>query len=60
MPNVCVEPRPKGRPEGSDIEDFVVEDHADHTKCISCGSAVTLALRPDWRRRPWSEVKTAI
>jgi hypothetical protein len=30
MPNVCVEPRPKGRPEGSDIEDFVVEDHADH------------------------------
>jgi hypothetical protein len=30
MPNVCVEPRPKGRPEGSHIEDFVVEDHADH------------------------------
>jgi len=30
MPNVYVEPRPKGRPEGSDIEDFVVEDHADH------------------------------
>ena len=31
MPNVYVEPRPKGRPEGSHIEDFVVEDHADHT-----------------------------
>src|SRR5690242_3725844 len=30
MPNVYVEPRPKGRPEGSHIEDFVVEDHADH------------------------------
>jgi hypothetical protein len=30
MANVFVEPRPKGRPEGSGIEDFVVEDHADH------------------------------
>ena len=30
MPNVYVEARPKGRPEGSSIEDFVVEDHADH------------------------------
>jgi hypothetical protein len=30
MPNVYVEARPKGRPEGSFIEDFVVEDHADH------------------------------
>jgi hypothetical protein len=28
--NVFVEPRPKGRPEGSAIEDYVVEDHADH------------------------------
>lgn len=30
MANVYVEPRPKGRPEGSPIEDFVVEDQADH------------------------------
>jgi hypothetical protein len=30
MPNVYVEARPKGRPEGIPIEDFVVEDHADH------------------------------
>jgi hypothetical protein len=30
MPNVYVEARPKGRPEGSAIEEFVVEDHADH------------------------------
>ena len=30
MPNVYVEARPKGRSEGSPIEDFVVEDHADH------------------------------
>ena len=30
MPNVYVEARPEGRPEGSAIEDYVVEDHADH------------------------------
>lgn len=30
MSNVYVEPRPKGRPEGSGIEDYVVEDHSDH------------------------------
>ena len=28
--NVYIEPRPKGRPEGSQIDDYVVEDHADH------------------------------
>jgi hypothetical protein len=30
MPNVYIEARPKGRPEGSAVDDFVVEDHADH------------------------------
>jgi hypothetical protein len=25
-----LEARPKGRPQGSAIEDYVVEDHADH------------------------------
>ncbi|HUZ30835.1 MAG TPA: hypothetical protein VMV19_01820 [Xanthobacteraceae bacterium] len=30
MANVYIEARPKGRPEGSHIGDFVVEDHADH------------------------------
>ena len=30
MPNVYIEARPKSRPEGSQIEDYVVEDHADH------------------------------
>jgi hypothetical protein len=51
MPNVYVEARPKGRPEGSSIEDFVVEDHADHvlgtfkTKKRSTGSERT-AIRP--------------
>jgi hypothetical protein len=30
MANVYVEARPKGRPDHSPIDDFVVEDHADH------------------------------
>ncbi len=30
MANVYIEARPKGRPEGTAIEDFVVEDHKDH------------------------------
>jgi hypothetical protein len=30
MAIVYVEARPKGRPEGSRIDDYVVEDHADH------------------------------
>jgi hypothetical protein len=30
MPNVYVEARLRGRPEGSAIADYVVEDHADH------------------------------
>lgn len=30
MANVYVEARPKGRPEGSAIEGYVVEDHAGH------------------------------
>jgi hypothetical protein len=30
MPNVYVEARPKGRPEGSPIDDYVVEDRSDH------------------------------
>ncbi len=30
MANVYIEARPKGRPEGSAIEDYVVEDHANH------------------------------
>ena len=30
MPNVFIEARPKGRAEGSAIDDYVVEDHAGH------------------------------
>jgi len=29
MANVYIEPRPKGRPEGSPIEDYAVEDRAN-------------------------------
>ncbi len=31
MPNVYVEARPKGRIDGARIDDYVVEDHEDHT-----------------------------
>jgi hypothetical protein len=30
MENVYIEARPKGRPEGQRIDDYVVEDHANH------------------------------
>ena len=30
MANVYIEPRPNGRSEGSRVDDYVVEDHADH------------------------------
>jgi hypothetical protein len=30
MANVYIEARPKGRPEHTHIDDYVVEDHADH------------------------------
>jgi hypothetical protein len=30
MANVYVEARPKGRPEGSPIDDYVVEDHSNN------------------------------
>ena len=30
MNNVFVETRPKGRPAGSPVSDYVVQDHADH------------------------------
>jgi hypothetical protein len=30
MASVFIEARPKGRPEVSPIDDYVVEDHADH------------------------------
>ncbi|MBS0521949.1 MAG: hypothetical protein JSR90_24870 [Proteobacteria bacterium] len=47
MANVYVEARPKGRPDGSPIDDYVVEDHADHVlaTCKTQQEAI------DWAKR---------
>ena len=51
MANVYVEPRPKGRPEGSHVDDYVVEDHADHV----LATFKTQHEAIDWaRKRPRS------
>jgi hypothetical protein len=47
MANVYVEARPKGRPEGSQITDYVVEDHADHV----LGTFATQKEAIDWAKR---------
>ena len=47
MANVYVEARPKGRPEGGPITDFVVEDHADHV----LDTFKTQHEAIDWARR---------
>ena len=47
MANVYIEPRPKGRPEGSPINDYVVEDHADHVLT----AARTQDEAIDWAKR---------
>jgi hypothetical protein len=44
MANVYVEARPKGRPEGSAIQGFVVEDHADSV----LGNFTTQAEAIEW------------
>ena len=46
MANVYIEARPKGRPEGSPIDDYVVEDHADHV----LGTFGTQRDAIDWAR----------
>ena len=47
MANVYVEARPKGRPEGSHIDDFVVEDQGD--KVLYTSSTQKEAI--NWARR---------
>jgi len=47
MANVYIEARPKGRPEGSLISDYVVEDHAEHT----LATFKTQREAIDWARR---------
>ena len=46
MANVYVEARPKGRPEGSAIDDYVVEDHTDHV----LGTFATQKQAIDWAK----------
>jgi hypothetical protein len=46
MANVYVEGRPKGRPEGSAIHDYVVEDHANH----ELGTFKTQKEAIDWAK----------
>jgi hypothetical protein len=47
MAIVYIEARPKGRPEGSSIQDYVVEDHADHV----LGSFTTQADAIAWAKK---------
>ena len=47
MTNVYVEARPKGRPEGARIDDYVVEDHADHV----LGTFSTQREAVDWAKK---------
>lgn len=57
MAIVYVEARPKGRPEGSPIDDYVVEDHADHV----LGTLKTQKEAIDWAKskgHPWRSTRT--
>lgn len=46
MANVYVEARPKGRPEGSRIDDYVVEDHTDKVLKITATQQAAI----DWAK----------
>ena len=52
MANVYIEPRPKGRPEGSHIDDYVVEDHADHVLVTFKTQREAIELGQEERSRP--------
>jgi hypothetical protein len=47
MPNVYVEARPKGRPQGDPITDYVAEDHADHV----LGTFKTQEAAVEWAKK---------
>lgn len=51
MAKVYVEPRPKGRQEGDPIDDYVVEDHADHV--LATHKTQHEAIQ--WARSPWPQ-----
>lgn len=47
MANMYIEARPKGRPEGSPITDYVVEDHTDRV----LGTFPTQRQAIDWAKQ---------
>jgi hypothetical protein len=58
MPNVYVEARPKGRPNDGPIEDYVVEDRANHVLPLQGpkrGHCLGPQGRPQAFRRPGPE-----
>ena len=61
MANVYIEARPKGRPEGTHIDDYLVEDHAYHalatfkTQREAIDSAEKSGPRPSCRSCPAPE-----
>ena len=52
MANVHIEPRPKGHAAGARIDDYVVEDHADHVlaTCKTQREAIDWAKKKAMRR----------
>ncbi len=52
MATVYVEPRPKGRPEGTPIEDYVVEDHAGHVLHVADTQQQAIDWAKQNRHRP--------
>ena len=52
MGNVFIEPRPQGRPEGSGIEDYVVETNADH----ALATFKTQYGAIEWGQEEWLQV----
>jgi hypothetical protein len=46
MANIYIEARPKGRPEGTAIDGYVVEDHANH----ELGNFKTQKEAIDWAK----------
>lgn len=47
MATVYVEARPKGRPEGTHIDDYVVENHADHVLATTATQKEAI----DWAKK---------
>jgi hypothetical protein len=56
MAIVYVEPRPKGRTDGSPITDYVVEDHADHVLATFKTQQEAIVWGANKATRRWSPV----